>query len=102
MAYVRRVSIFQSIIIKENVKTVGMKQPLSQTLSFTTTGNGGEYRRNSMIENTKSGVKDCHSCPYAKRVYTGSSWYFIGCYCSPYHGKCVAEIERCPKEEQHE
>lgn len=42
-------------------------------------------------------VKLCEKCEHCKKLALG--WYgryFLGCYAKEYHGKWVAEIERCP------
>ena len=44
-------------------------------------------------------MKHCGKCEHAKEVVTAPfNWKFIGCYCKPYRGKRVSEIEQCPKE----
>lgn len=44
-------------------------------------------------------VKPCRNCPDCRKVYAQGNWSFHGCYHEPYHGKWIAEIEKCPKEE---
>ena len=39
----------------------------------------------------------CDGCRDCRIVYTNGGWSFYGCYCGPYHGKWVAEIEDCPR-----
>ena len=40
----------------------------------------------------------CKGCKYCKRVYAQNDWCFHGCYCRPYTGKWIIEIENCPRE----
>lgn len=39
----------------------------------------------------------CGKCENHHIVYASGGWSFYGCYCSPYHGKWVAQIKQCPK-----
>ena len=39
----------------------------------------------------------CKNCKYCRDVYTSPPQVKIrGCYCEPYKGKWVSEIEECP------
>lgn len=39
----------------------------------------------------------CKNCKYCRDVYTSPPQVkFQGCYCEPYKGKWVTEIEICP------
>lgn len=44
----------------------------------------------------------CEHCEYIHPVSANGGFTFLGCYCEPYHGKWVAEIEDCPKEKGEE
>lgn len=39
----------------------------------------------------------CEGCEFARRIEATGGWSFIGCRHEPYHGKWVAEIKECPK-----
>ena len=40
----------------------------------------------------------CKGCNYCKKVREQNKWWFYGCYCRPYNGKWIIEIENCPRE----
>ena len=39
----------------------------------------------------------CAGCEYRHLVHANGGYSFYGCYCRPYKGKRVVEIEDCPK-----
>lgn len=45
----------------------------------------------------------CSECKYCRDVYTSPPQVKIqGCYCNPYKGKWVTEIEKCPLTESED
>lgn len=42
----------------------------------------------------------CDGCKFLKVVHANGGFSFYGCYHKPYHGKWVAKIKDCPKEEK--
>ena len=40
----------------------------------------------------------CKGCKYERKINAQNDWWFKACYCEPYNGKHIAEIEKCPKE----
>ena len=42
----------------------------------------------------------CDGCKYCKVIYSNGGWSFLGCCHQPYHGKWVAKIKDCPKDEK--
>ena len=53
---------------------------------------------NGFFEYNKQLYGRCNGCQDSHIVYTNGGWSFYGCYCVPYHGKWVAEIQNCPKD----
>lgn len=39
----------------------------------------------------------CKGCQFCKQIH-GGNWVIYGCFCAPYRGTWIAEIEQCPKE----
>ena len=46
-------------------------------------------------------TEHCRKCKYGYRFSTGDYRWFIGCIYPPFHGRWVAEIKECPKEQDH-
>lgn len=46
--------------------------------------------------------KRCKECEYGKSINAQDDWWFIGCYCKPYRGKWIVEIEKCPLAESED
>ena len=46
--------------------------------------------------------KRCEECTNCFTVITTNGIRFRGCFHEPYRGKWVSEIEKCPKEQEHE
>ena len=45
--------------------------------------------------------RHCRGCEYIRRIGSaGEEWTFMGCIHPPNEGKWIAEIEKCPKEQQ--
>lgn len=44
----------------------------------------------------------CEKCEFVDKLAADSWFRFLGCRHKPYHGKWVAEIEVCPKENDDE
>ena len=44
----------------------------------------------------------CNPCEYAKAVTANGGFIFLGCYHSPYRGKWVREIQKCPAKSEGE
>ena len=42
----------------------------------------------------------CKPCKYNKVVVATNNYMFLGCYCNPYKGKAVFEIEKCPNRKE--
>ena len=40
--------------------------------------------------------KICEQCTYSFDIHIDASGKYLGCGCSPYKGKWVAEIKTCP------
>ena len=55
-----------------------------------------------MFIDNKKPKERCEGCKYCKRIYANGGWSFYACYHEPYHGKWVAEIKDCPKQEDIE
>ncbi len=55
-----------------------------------------------MFEPEEHAKGRCEGCKHRKRVYAQGDYSFYGCYCSPYTGKRVSEIENCPKKPERE
>lgn len=53
---------------------------------------------NDKFEDDKSYKQRCKGCEYKRIVHASGGFSFNGCYCRPYKGKWVADIEQCPKE----
>ena len=49
------------------------------------------------LEKAISIAKRCGECEYCKSVNAGNDWWFKGCFCDPYRGKWISEIDNCPK-----
>lgn len=41
----------------------------------------------------------CKGCEYCRFIKAQDEWSFHGCFCEPYKGKWIAQIENCPKGE---
>jgi len=54
---------------------------------------------NDFFENEDRAIGRCYGCYDCHIVSANGGWSFFGCYHEPYHGKWVAEIKNCPKEE---
>ena len=44
----------------------------------------------------------CKKCKHSKVINAQDDWFFRGCYCKPYRGKWVSEIENCPEKIESE
>lgn len=44
----------------------------------------------------------CNPCEHAKVVTGSGGFIFLGCYHSPYRGKWVREIQKCPAKSEGE
>lgn len=53
---------------------------------------------NDFFEYTNQPRGRCDGCRDCCIVYANGGWSFYCCYHNPYHGKWVAEIKNCPKE----
>ena len=42
----------------------------------------------------------CRKCEYGYRFTCGDYCWFIGCKYPPFRGRHVAEIDKCPKEQE--
>ena len=47
-------------------------------------------------------TSECEKCEHSKRICAQGEWWFRACYCEPYRGKWIQEIESCPKEQLKE
>ena len=55
-----------------------------------------------MTDKGRERNRRCKECEYSKSINAQEDWWFIGCYCKPYRGKWVVEIEKCPLAESEE
>ena len=39
----------------------------------------------------------CNGCKYCRQITATGNWSFKGCTHTPYKGKLISEIEKCPK-----
>lgn len=62
----------------------------------------GKCKVESTDEERGERNRRCKECKYNKSINAQEDWWFIGCYCKPYRGKWVAEIEKCPLAESEE
>lgn len=46
--------------------------------------------------------KICIGCEHCRYIKAQDGWGFHGCFCEPYKGKYVTQIENCPKNEKTE
>lgn len=44
--------------------------------------------------------RKCNGCPYVDVIRAQDGFTFLGCRYSPYNGKMVSEIKKCPREEK--
>ena len=48
----------------------------------------------------KSTKKNCNSCPHCVDRKDQFGWHFKGCFGGPYNGKFIAEIDKCPLQQE--
>jgi len=51
-------------------------------------------------EQQEKSKKDCNNCPHCVDRKDQYGWHFKGCFGGPYKGKFIAEIDKCPLEQE--
>lgn len=44
----------------------------------------------------------CKDCEYRKKINAQDDFWLNACYCKPYKGKWIVEIDNCPKAKKGE